>query len=650
MSLLLRKLITGFGWFGMGMACLRSIRLCIDLDKQLKFHSEAYEHAVQVLNLPEMMASSDSIKRGVPSIKETDNKLPVKQEPVEQQSTAERQQPDTKSAVKQEPVLVLVESKTTTGRQVAENATEPLSVKQRIDQLYQNKSRPWWEQANKTNKKPVDVEEPVSLFSSVDQLDKERADQLNKERAWVPEEQAVRIRYKAFAGLGHRLVRMSNAFHLSKALNVTRLSMDWRKCNGAPIFDHLFGKGPLVVPSPTQPLFSFLHFTDGRLGRRDAVSTVTFKSDVPYYTDTFSNRELSSLQNMTPPYFGKIQSDMEMYRQLLTLFRFRGSVQTFRQANNVSDHTLLGLHVRAGNGEQGDFNEKGRAFSDLDRWISNITDLISGYSQRQAFSRPPMIFLSTDTFEVISKLRDAFSKHGIPVIFAPQDWVPSGKGASYQYNNGLNKSSCLQGWMSQFMDMMLLSESDVLIAGAYSSFTQTLPLSIMFDKAASSSSGESSGLVPPKFCEIVVAGDLMFCFDNFRDWSMEKEESRFPEIVNNQTHDRVSARIRNLNMFPRPSEMTLEALQKLFNKSGLVLNWYSTIHKIYHHTHWYIQFIVLASSSPYVITYLSLCVCQKRDLTFVLAPTPQLPYTDLQIADAILYFLTDSQKSTLLLG
>ena len=220
----------------------------------------------------------------------------------------------------------------------------------------------------------VAVEEPVLLFSSVDQLDKERVilDQLNKERAWVPEEQAVRIRFEAFAGLGHRLVRQSNAFHLSKALNLTRLSVDWLTCKGAPMFDHLFGKGPLVVPSPTQPLFPFLHSTDGRLGRRDAAGTVVFKNEVDHYTNRIMHRDKKALHNMTPPFYGKVQSDVEMYRQLLTLFRFRDRVQTFRQANNVSDHTLLGLHVRAGNGEQGDFNEKGRAFSDLDRWISNI--------------------------------------------------------------------------------------------------------------------------------------------------------------------------------------------------------------------------------------------------------------------------------------
>ena len=408
----------------------------------------------------------------------------------------------------------------------------------------------------------VIVDEPV-LFSSVYQL--------NKQRAYKFEQgEQVTINHKAVSGLGHRLGRLSNAFHLSKALNLSRLSVDWSSCASEPIFDHLFGKGPLVVLSPTQPLFPFLHSTDGRLIHRDARSKVEFVNNVPYYSRAFKRRDIVSLTNMTPPFYGKVESDIEMYRQLLALFRFRGRVQTFIQANNFSDHTLLGLHVRAGNGETGDFTKKNRGFSDLDRWLTNITDLVSGYSQSEVFPRPPMIFLSTDTFEVISKVKDAFSKYGIPVTFAPQDWVPSGKGVSYAYNSRLNISSCLQGWVSQFMDMMLLSESDIVIAAKYSSFTQTLPLSIMFHKAASSPT-ESSLVVHPRFCEIAADGDVMSCYDNFRDWIMKIKESRFPVIENNQRRKRVIHQ-NSQYMLPIPDSMSLEALQKLFNGTGLVLN------------------------------------------------------------------------------
>ena len=34
-------------------------------------------------------------------------------------------------------------------------------------------------------------------------------------------------------------------------------------------------------------------------------------------------------------------------------------------------------------------------------------------------------------------------------------------------------------WVSQFMDMMLLSLSDIVVAVSYSSFPQTMPLAMM---------------------------------------------------------------------------------------------------------------------------------------------------------------------------
>jgi len=34
-------------------------------------------------------------------------------------------------------------------------------------------------------------------------------------------------------------------------------------------------------------------------------------------------------------------------------------------------------------------------------------------------------------------------------------------------------------WVSQFMDMMLLSLSDIVVAVSYSSFPQTMPLTMM---------------------------------------------------------------------------------------------------------------------------------------------------------------------------
>lgn len=65
--------------------------------------------------------------------------------------------------------------------------------------------------------------------------------------------------YRGVSGLGHRLVRMSGAFHAAKIMNVSNMWSSWGwECgvneNGHPdIFDHLFGIGPMVVEQPPPP-------------------------------------------------------------------------------------------------------------------------------------------------------------------------------------------------------------------------------------------------------------------------------------------------------------------------------------------------------------------------------------------------------------
>jgi hypothetical protein len=157
---LLRKLAMGFG---LGLASIYYIHLFMSINRQLEFHSKAYDSAAQVLNLPEVMASLEASNQGVPSIKKDKNKIPVKQEPVEQH--IEPQQPKAKPAVKQEPV-VLVESKTTTEKKVTVDTTKPLSVAKQIEQLQQNQSQPWWAEANNKNKTVVEFERQAAAYQS----------------------------------------------------------------------------------------------------------------------------------------------------------------------------------------------------------------------------------------------------------------------------------------------------------------------------------------------------------------------------------------------------------------------------------------------------------------------------------------------------
>jgi hypothetical protein len=76
---------------------------------------------------------------------------------------------------------------------------------------------------------------------------------------------------------------------------------------------------------------------------------------------------------------------------------------------------------------------------------------------------------------------------------------------------------CLTGWVSTMSDMILLSHADVVIASRPSSFTQAMPLSLVFGSSTSPSTSEAGG-VPKEFCDVNVNATEMRCYRSFLDW------------------------------------------------------------------------------------------------------------------------------------
>jgi hypothetical protein len=319
-------------------------------------------------------------------------------------------------------------------------------------------------------------------------------------------------------------------------------------------------------------------------------------------------------QPTTPPFYGKVESDYELYRQLLERFQFRNDVHDIMDGYNSSAYTVVGLHIRAGNGEQGDFEKyrllgrRGREGGgrngndnggDLDGWIANVTKLLYNYvtSDTKRLVKPPLIFLATDTPEVIDKVQEAFasfrnttassttSHTAIPIVVIPQHHPAPGEGVSYEGHGHADVSSCLDSWKSQFMDMMVLSEySNIVVAGQYSSFTQTIPLSMIFHHKdhkkyeaghprAQRSPTSSTSSLPRMFCEVGVDGNAMQCFDTFVSWITQK--STLPLIsgnanVNGAAQMELEFDAGSQIMFP--IELTLDSLQKRMKGTGLVMN------------------------------------------------------------------------------
>ena len=63
----------------------------------------------------------------------------------------------------------------------------------------------------------------------------------------------------------------------------------------------------------------------------------------------------------------------------------------FIKEHKFDQHFVMGLHVRAGNGEVGDFTQKGRELDDLVSWIDSFAKMMVDFvSSKQYHAHGPM--------------------------------------------------------------------------------------------------------------------------------------------------------------------------------------------------------------------------------------------------------------------
>jgi hypothetical protein len=110
-------------------------------------------------------------------------------------------------------------------------------------------------------------------------------------------------------------------------------------------------------------------------------------------------------------------------------------------------------------------------------------------------NKVPLIFLATDTPKYIPIISNYTTQLGIETIVIPQDRVE--KGVTLSIKQG---EKCAKGWYDMLLDDILLSFSDVLIAARHSTFTQSMPMPLVFDR--------SNGVPGPHFCEVGDSGML----------------------------------------------------------------------------------------------------------------------------------------------
>jgi len=399
------------------------------------------------------------------------------------------------------------------------------------------------------------------------------------------------ITYIAHSGLGHRLHRMSSVFHAAKILNQSHFESTWGLNCGKDeyghldIFDLLFGKGPIVVDSDEDlyverykqqrqgytrqgKIFqSFKRVLETSFPSVKAKNKTIIINDVAgydpmKYCDLFnvSLKELliDKFISMKELFLDKFISDVLFYRQLRSLFRFNHRVQSFADEHRFSERIVLGLHIRDGNGEKFDFEQKKRKIQGIDAWIicvaKTLQDLIlkiqsardnyvTEKKTKKRTTLPPLIFVGTDDATLIDKLANATRPYGIPIITYPQQRLKPGVGPSYSYRWN-TAEDCRDSWVDQFIDASLLSIADVVIAGRYSTFTQSMPLiEVLSDSVltrmgqhraevtlknqtitASTYTDESVRFANRLFCEFGKNGTEMGCYDDYFDWMLGENQ------------------------------------------------------------------------------------------------------------------------------
>ena len=353
------------------------------------------------------------------------------------------------------------------------------------------------------------------------------------------------VDYYACCGLGHRLIRMASAHLVAKELGSQfTLRSFWGYCGSSStddndpteVFSHLFE--PPSIPTATT------------LAKEDIIQDqyIPVYYDVKPGYETLRRGNYSLLRSQQCPCrLDEFQTNLDFYTSLRNRFRFNAKVEDFVQQHFANNNaTVLGLHVRAGNGEQGDFQAKQRGISNPSLWVKQVCQQLQLFLSRQdddahVLRKPPILFLATDTPSMIelfeSELSKSSSRFKIPVVVFPQTRLDEGQGVLYgetAHENVLSKTNnvkqqCLSAWEDALIDMFLLSHADLVIAGKPSTFIQSLPMTIAFGRPQS-----NRPFAPYSYCELqpflerengnedsgdwIETDQRLECYGNFVEW------------------------------------------------------------------------------------------------------------------------------------
>ena len=304
------------------------------------------------------------------------------------------------------------------------------------------------------------------------------------------------VDYFACCGLGHRLTKMGHANIVAKLKNWA-LRVYWGTCPGkdkknVEIFEYFFGPQPLRELVNVSSTGKFLRIANDVRGFK-------YLTRVENPTTCQCTSQITEIHNQ---FYFSLRDER---------FQFRQEVADYVH-QYFDNYTVIGLHVRAGNGEKGDFKQKKRVILDVRSWIHNVAQELIRLSL--TFSSPPRLFVATDTPSIITGLQEALKNTTITVIEYMQNRPAEGTGVLFGENFRQNafQGECLGHWKNALMDLMIISHADVVISGRPSSFTQSLPMSVALAKA------KHLRKVPYTYCEMNPSGSETRCYQDFQEW------------------------------------------------------------------------------------------------------------------------------------
>jgi hypothetical protein len=333
--------------------------------------------------------------------------------------------------------------------------------------------------------------------------------------------------HRAFFGLGHRLHRSAAAWHLAKSLgNVTHFRFHWESCQ-ANVPNEIARNDDATVD---YNVFRYLFGNDVWEG--DVVSNkyyrssqtrkmIVLRNDVHGYIKGQLYKDLQLPVLVSPAgrhtfFDNKLQSDVSFYQRLVLRYRFHSQVDDFMHKHQFQDRLVVGLHIRAGNGEGMHFEKTGRGLGNENEFVANLVlvigEMLSHQIDRKTFL-PPLVFLATDTAHLIPIIQELSKRYlNIETVVLLQGRLETNQGVTFDTLEGKGRK-CLDGWQAMVSDMILLSRTDFLIAAKHSTFTQSLPLSLIFHRQKT-------------FCEVSNDGLTMTCISKrIQNWLFRDDPS-----------------------------------------------------------------------------------------------------------------------------